>query len=59
MNNRKYCQAEYMLAIMSAIVEKLRTCGAISEEQERMINALNKQTVFVNYSSAIEVELAA
>ncbi len=56
---KKYGQAEYMQAVMSAIVKKLRACGAISEEQERRINELNRQTVSANYPSAADLEVSA
>lgn len=38
-------QAEYMLAVMSAMTERLKASGVISYEQKNKIDKLNEQTV--------------
>lgn len=57
--DKKYGQAEYMIGIMDRIIGRLLESGLVTEKQARRISELNKQSVFGNYPSADDLEVAA
>ncbi|SDB40115.1 hypothetical protein SAMN02910317_01990 [Ruminococcaceae bacterium FB2012] len=59
MNNNLYGQADYYYAVSRQLLAVLVSKGLITEKQRAEIDALNKKTIFENYSSIAELEVSA
>ncbi|MBR1385034.1 MAG: hypothetical protein IJ555_14685 [Ruminococcus sp.] len=58
MENVKYAQAEFMDALMRAIVDRALTGAEITEEEREKLKKKNTETAFALYPSLRDWEVA-